>query len=111
MRSYVDNRFSLILLQLHFIINKIKFQDIDGYTPPVSKVTLLGDANCDNKVTVADAVAILQSIANKDRYALTEQGNANADCYDPGSGVTAKDAYTIQKLDAKVISSLPETAE
>ena len=88
--------------------NKIKFADIDGYTPPVSKVTLIGDANCDKKVSVADSVAILQSIANKDRYTLTEEGTANADCCDPGSGVTARDALSIQKLDAHVLSELPE---
>lgn len=72
------------------------------------EVTLLGDANTDKKVSVADAVAILQAIANKDKYALTEQGAANADCCDPGDGVTAKDALAIQRLDAHAIDSLPE---
>ena len=32
--------------------------------------TLLGDANSDGKVSVADAVTILQFIANKDKYNL-----------------------------------------
>lgn len=73
--------------------------------------TLLGDANCDKKVTVADAVAILQALANKDKYALTPEGAANADCCDVGDGVTAKDALAIQRLDAKVISDLPETSK
>ncbi len=66
-----------------------------------------GDANCDKKVTVADAVAILQSIANKDKYELQPQGKINADCYNPGDGVTANDALAIQKLDAGEIKSLP----
>ena len=70
--------------------------------------TLIGDANTDKKVTVADAVAILQSIANKDKYNLSAEGAANADCFDPGDGVTAKDALAIQKLDAHEIDALPE---
>ncbi len=73
-----------------------------------TKVTLLGDANLDDKVTVADAVAILQAIANKDKYSLKPQGAVNADCFDPGDGVTGKDALAIQKLDAKEIEALPE---
>ena len=78
---------------------------------PAITVTLLGDANTDKKVTVADAVAILQSIANKDKYALSAQGAVNADCCDPGDGVTAKDALAIQRLDAKAIDKLPEISK
>ncbi|MBO7395040.1 MAG: DUF4832 domain-containing protein [Ruminococcus sp.] len=79
-------------------------------TPAVFEVTknfLIGDANCDKKVTVSDAVAILQFIANKDKYTLSDIGRQNADCYNVGDGITANDALAIQKLDAKVISSLP----
>ncbi|MDO4864511.1 MAG: glycoside hydrolase family 9 protein [Ruminococcus sp.] len=61
---------------------------------------LWGDANLDTKVTIADAVAILQSIANKDKYALKTEGAANADVYANGDGVTAKDAYVLQLVDA-----------
>ena len=71
---------------------------------------LYGDANNDTKVSVADAVAILQYIANGDKYMLTDAGKKNADCCDPGDGITAKDALAIQKLDAKEISSLPTTS-
>lgn len=74
-------------------------------------VTLLGDANCDGKVSIADSTTILQAIGNSDKYALTPQGRANADCYDPGSGITGLDAIAIQRLDAKLISSLPEFSE
>ncbi|MCR5707945.1 MAG: cellulose 1,4-beta-cellobiosidase [Ruminococcus sp.] len=77
-------------------------------TTTVGQATLLGDANVDGKVTVADAVAILQSIANSDKYELKPQGKLNADCFDPGDGVTAYDALAIQRLDAGSISSLPE---
>ena len=76
-------------------------------TKPRPQATLIGDANLDKKVTVADAVAILQSIANKDKFALDEEAAANADCFDPGDGITAKDALAIQQLDAKAIDSLP----
>ena len=72
-----------------------------------AKVTLIGDANLDGKVTVADATAILQSIANKDKYALKPEAAANADCFNPGDGVTAKDALAIQQLDAQLVKELP----
>lgn len=70
-----------------------------------------GDANCDGQVTIADSTAILQYLGNKDKYELSAQGLINADCYDPGSGVTPADALSIQKLDAKQIDKLPEEAE
>ena len=70
---------------------------------------LWGDANEDNKVTVADAVATLQYICNQTKYALTDQGLANADVVDPGKGITGEDAIAIQKIDAGLIraSDLP----
>ena len=67
---------------------------------------LYGDANVDNKVTVADAVAILQSIANKDKYELKPQGKINGDV-DGESGITANDALVILKKDAGEIDKLP----
>ena len=73
----------------------------------ITEKLLIGDANCDKKVTVSDAVAILQFIANKDKYALSVTGKKNADCYNVGDGITANDALAVQKLDAKVISGLP----
>jgi len=69
---------------------------------------LPGDANCDFEISLSDAVAILQFIANGDKYPLANQAKINADCYDPGSGVTAMDALSIQKYDTKVINNLPE---
>ena len=59
-----------------------------------------GDANCDGKVTLADSVAILQSIANKDKYALSEQGRFNGDISGAYDGITAADARVIQEWDA-----------
>ena len=72
---------------------------------------LYGDANCDKTVDIADATRILQSIGNPDKYALSDAGEKNADCFDPGSGITAMDALAVQKYDAKMISALPELTE
>ena len=41
------------------------------------------------------------------KYKLEATGKANADCCDVGDGITGNDALAIQKLDAKVIKSLP----
>lgn len=60
-----------------------------------------GDANCDGKLTVADAVAVLQYIANKEKYPLSGKGLSNADI-DGSKGITGGDAIAIQKLDAGV---------
>ncbi len=71
------------------------------------EVTLIGDANCDGRVTIADATAIIQHLGNHDEYALSEQGEKNADCYNPGDGITGKDANAIQMIEAKIITELP----
>jgi len=57
---------------------------------------LKGDANCDGKVNMADAVLIMQTLANPDKYKLTENGRANADM--DGDGITNADALAIQKM-------------
>ena len=41
--------------------------------------TLCGDANCDGQVDFSDSIAILQALANSDKYELSETGRANAD--------------------------------
>ena len=69
-------------------------------TPPSG--TLYGDANLDGKINVADAVAVLQFIANSEKYVLSEQGTKNVDC-DGETGITGGDAITIQKIDAGII--------
>lgn len=51
----------------------------------------MGDANCDGTVNMADAVSIMQSLANLDKHTLSAQGEANGDV----SG--NKDALTIQR--------------
>ena len=84
---------------------------LSGTEKNTEDIVMYGDANADGKVSVADAVAILQYIANKDKYGLRGQGLDNADCYNPGDGITAMDALAIQKYDAKAITGLPELPE
>lgn len=66
---------------------------------------LKGDANCDGSVDLADATAIIQHIGNEGKYALSEQGFANADCNGDGK-ITGADALAIQKLEAGLITEL-----
>lgn len=64
-----------------------------------------GDANCDGSINMADAVLIMQYIANPDKYGtngtsehhITAQGMENADIAGNNDGVTNSDALTIQK--------------
>lgn len=97
----------------------------DNVTPPKTSETtsntgdddtLWGDANCDENVDMADAVLIMQSIANPDKYGIngsessriTAQGKLNGDVYENGSDITANDALSIQKFRLNLISELPE---
>jgi aryl-phospho-beta-D-glucosidase BglC (GH1 family) len=74
---------------------------------PGAEATLAGDANEDGKITVSDAVAILQFIANQSKYPLSGAGLANADC-DGEAGITGGDAIAVQKADAGIVT-LPIT--
>ncbi|MBQ6181173.1 MAG: glycoside hydrolase family 9 protein [Ruminococcus sp.] len=75
----------------------------DGTTPGL-KAPFYGDADCSNQVKMNDAVLVMQSISNADKYGengtdsthITPQGALNADCYAPGTKLTPKDAYAIQ---------------
>ena len=69
---------------------------------------VVGDANLDGGFTIADSVAVLQHIGNRDKYCLTSQGLRNADI-DGQAGVTANDALVMQKVDAGIykLSDLP----
>ncbi len=66
-----------------------------------------GDANVDDKVNMSDAVFIMQSIANPDKYSLTSQGRINADVAGDNDGITAKDAQYIQ-MHCLGLITLPE---
>ena len=77
--------------------------------------TLAGDANCDGAVDLADAVLIMQSLANPNKYGLngssdrhiTEQGTANGDVEGGGNGITSNDALAIQRYLLNLVRSLP----
>lgn len=74
-------------------------------TYPVSS-SINGDANCDNELSMADAVLIMQSIANPakfgiegtDEHHITENGKKNADIVGKNDGVTNADALAVQKM-------------
>ncbi len=91
--------------------------------PPEEVQGLLGDADVDTDVDVADVVKILSYTADKEGSPLSGQGLYNADCYDRsqnaeewGTNATDKpwdinssDAAAVAKFVAKTNSSLPET--
>ena len=62
-----------------------------------------GDANEDGTLDLADAVLIMQTLANPDKYAMSDEGKANADIYGENDGVTNMDALQIQKILLKLI--------
>ena len=72
------------------------------YIEVLSPTPAIGDTNCDGQVDMADAVLIMQALANPDRYGvkgtalnhLTEQGKINGDMN--GDGLTVGDAQAIQ---------------
>lgn len=76
---------------------------------------LAGDSNCDGSIDMSDAVLIMQSLSNPDKYGIdgsdashiTEQGILNADCCNKGDGITNEDALAIQKYKLEIVDSLP----
>jgi endoglucanase len=76
--------------------------------------TKKGDTNCDDTVELADAILIMQSLANPNKYgvggsdahALTEQGRANADVDKSVKGLTSGDALRIQEYLLHLADSL-----
>lgn len=71
---------------------------------------LYGDANDNGEVEVADAVFILQGIADpsNEEYKCTETGELQANCKSPdSSGVDSEDALAVQQFKADMIPSLP----
>lgn len=67
---------------------------------------VLGDANCDGGVDMADVVLVMQSLANPNKYGIngsedkrmTVQGQNNADIPGTSKGVTTDDALAIQEF-------------
>ncbi|MCM1506089.1 MAG: cellulase family glycosylhydrolase [Ruminococcus flavefaciens] len=80
----------------------------DNTTTTLDSATgLLGDANEDGKVGLADAVLIMQCLSNPNQYKLTKEGEKVADVCNRGDGVTPKDALAIQMYDLKMFDSFP----
>ena len=73
-----------------------------------------GDADLDGNVKMNDAVLIMQSISNADRYGidgseathLTLRGKRNADVTDTHDGISPKDALKIQEYLLKIVTDL-----
>ncbi|EWM52415.1 glycoside hydrolase family 9 protein [Ruminococcus flavefaciens] len=73
-----------------------------------------GDSNCDGTVDLADAILIMQALANPDKYGengsdknhLTESGKELADVDRGTVGLTGDDAVRIQEYLLKKVSSL-----
>jgi hypothetical protein len=63
--------------------------------PETTSEPVKGDANCNGTLDMSDAVLIMQTIANPDKYKLSEQGKTNADM--DGNGITNNDALAVQK--------------
>lgn len=96
---------------------------VDGYVKVAGDtpipVGMRGDANCDGKIDMSDAVLIMQSLSNPSGYGvngsndtrITEQGLKNADTAGGdadmgGDGVTNEDALKIQKFKLELIDEL-----
>lgn len=69
----------------------------------------IGDTNEDGEVNLADAVLIMQYIANPSKYKLTEQGMINGDVDETGDGITPNDAFKIQQFVLGIITTLEPT--
>lgn len=78
---------------------------------------IYGDADCDGKVYLNDAVLIMQAIGNPDAYGengtdpkhITKKGIDNADVSNRGDGLTNLDALAVQKKLLGLIDTLPES--
>lgn len=76
-------------------------------TTPSAVNVVIGDANNNGTVEIADAVLILQNIADPGNEDYLIKGNARkaADCHNPGNGIDAEDALQVQKYVAGIINS------
>ena len=83
---------------------------------PVDEITY-GDTNCDGKVELADAILIMQALANPNKYGLggkaekplTAQGKLNGDVDQSTKGLTSGDALRIQEYLLHKVASLDPT--
>ncbi|MDE5584544.1 MAG: beta-mannosidase [Ruminococcus sp.] len=80
---------------------------------PDNKDIVYGDADESGDVNINDCVLVMQSIANPDKYQLTEQGKKNADVVDEGGAITNSDALAIQYVESRTLTQadFPITSE
>ncbi|WP_164170333.1 glycoside hydrolase family 48 protein [Ruminococcus flavefaciens] len=78
-------------------------------TTPV-KDPVWGDTNCDGTVELADAILIMQYLANPNKYNITEQGKLNGDVDITVKGLTSNDALRIQEYLLHLRSTLNPNA-
>ena len=79
--------------------------------------TNYGDTNCDGRVELADAILIMQALANPNKYGiggtaakpLTDQGKINGDVDWSTKGLTSNDALLIQEYLLHKVKSLDPT--
>lgn len=118
---YVTTPIELLTTTTTTIKTSTAATQIENVTTTTSATTttvanVAGDANCDENVSLADAVLILQTIASPDVYGvdgtsenhITEIGMTNADVYETGTGLTPQDALSVQKYLLKLVLELPE---
>ena len=85
-----------------------------GFAAEEAVSTKIGDSNCDGVVELADAILIMQALANPNKYgvggtapkALTSEGKTLADVDRSVRGLTSDDALMIQEFLLKKITSL-----
>lgn len=82
-------------------------------TATLSETKKVGDANGDNKLSIADSVLIMQALSNPNEFTLTPENVSSADVVDKGNGLTSMDALAIQMvcIDLLQESDLPVTSE
>ena len=83
----------------------------DSQTTTGSGDILWGDTNEDGEVNLADAVLIMQNLANPTKYKITDQGKLNGDVDSNGDGLTGNDAFKIQQFVLGLITTLDPNAK
>ncbi|MCM1507866.1 MAG: cohesin domain-containing protein [Ruminococcus flavefaciens] len=78
---------------------------VSGGEGTTGNTGLKGDVNEDGKVSLADAVLIMQALSNPNNYKISAQGQINGDVIN-NDGITPLDALEIQKFDLGMPSAL-----
>ncbi len=117
MRTLLTGMISTCVIGTGIIAGTMTASAADADGDYIGKFADMGDANCDGKINLADAVIIMQSLANAPKYGiegtdashLTANGAANADVCERGNGLTNADALSIQKKLLDLIQTFPES--